>query len=188
MKKLIFLAFGVLSLNACAVGPDYERPSIEAPQSFVAQDVLLALNAQNQNSPVDLDWWNGFEDAILNDLVAAALEHNLEISAALARVKEAKARIGLADSADDLSLDGSVDTEVEERRELNDDRDSATSRSVLGRLGLGLSLDVFGARIQNIKGHYIRNFSLINRDILVSIQQLLIHAWIFTSKNSQSIA
>lgn len=151
MKKLTLLALGVLSLNACTVGPDYKRPPIEAPQNFVAQDVLWALNAENKNSPVNLDWWSGFDDPILNELVAAALEHNLEVSAALARVKEAEARIGLADSVDDLSLDGSVDSEIEERRELNDGQDGATSRSVFGRLGLGLSLDVFGRTRRDVE-------------------------------------
>ena len=129
MRKIALLAFTTLTLGACTVGPDYQKPQVNAPQGFVAQDVLSALNELHENEPFPAEWWMGFDDQLLNELVETALEQNFEIAAALARVKEANARVGLADSADNLFASGSVEGDVQERRELDGDDGSTTTTS-----------------------------------------------------------
>ena len=45
------------------------------------------------------DWWKGFNDPVLDRLVARALETSPTLESALARVDAARARGGIADSA-----------------------------------------------------------------------------------------
>ena len=133
-----------LVICACSVGPDYERPALEAPAQFVSQDVLDVLNAgKKEGAVLSADWWTGFEDPVLNALVENGLVHNFEISAAFARVKAAQSRVKLAGAGDALSADADIDGAVQERQEL-DSGDDTTTRSVSGGIGLGLPLDIFG--------------------------------------------
>lgn len=142
---LISLTFGALGLGACTVGPDYKDPPVTPPQDFVAGEVLEALNAgKDEDLPAGANWWEGFNDPILNELIETGLEENFEIAAAMARVKAARARIGLADSADDLFIGSDAGADIQERRELEPESDSQTTTFYSAGLGLGLPLDIFG--------------------------------------------
>jgi multidrug efflux system outer membrane protein len=87
MRLLPLLFISLLVLAACAVGPDYERPEIDTPESF--------------REPVDegetyanASWWNVFQDDELNRLITIALEESKDLAIAAARVEEARARAG----------------------------------------------------------------------------------------------
>ena len=151
MKRSILTFAAALLLSSCTVGPDYQAPELNAPSNFVSQDVLSLLNDGKQDAAVKTDWWAGFEDETLNTLVAAGLEQNFEIAAAVARVKEAQARVGLADAGDALSIDASADADVSERQELNGDTEQTTTRSMSGSLGFGLPLDIFGQTRRDVE-------------------------------------
>src|SRR5882762_6579294 len=68
-------------LSACAVGPDYKRPEIEAPQDWRI-DYPKAADVANTK------WWEQFGDPALNQLVETALRENLDVQAASARVDQ----------------------------------------------------------------------------------------------------
>jgi multidrug efflux system outer membrane protein len=76
-------------LGGCAVGPDYERPEIESPESYNEQ---INQGATFANAA----WWTIFQDAELNRLITIALEENKDLAIAAARVEEARARAGFA--------------------------------------------------------------------------------------------
>ena len=76
-------------LGGCAVGPDYERPEIESPESY---DEQINQGATFANAA----WWTIFQDAELNRLITIALEENKDLAIAAARVEEARARAGFA--------------------------------------------------------------------------------------------
>lgn len=145
------LAASALILASCTVGPDYEKPQIDAPPKFVSQEVLQTLNEGKQDQDLASDWWAGFNDPILNQLVEAGLENNFEIAAAMARVKEAQARVQLAGAEDNLTSDLDVGAEAEERKELNSDRDSTTSLSTQAGVGFSLPFDIFGRTRRNVE-------------------------------------
>lgn len=50
-------------------------------------------------TPVAEDWWQAYGDPVLNALIEEALAHNRDIRQAAARVEEARAALGLAESA-----------------------------------------------------------------------------------------
>jgi NodT family efflux transporter outer membrane factor (OMF) lipoprotein len=92
MKKLPLLLLAFVA--GCAVGPDYQRPSVEAPAEF------KEMKGWRAATPGDAlprgDWWAVFGDADLDALMKRVDVSNFNIRAAEARVRQARA---LADSA-----------------------------------------------------------------------------------------
>ena len=128
MRQVLLVIAGILVLSACAVGPDYKSPGINAPKQFVSQDVLKALNEGEDKQVVAADWWTGFNDETLDALVETGLENNFEIAAATARVKEALARIRLVNADDNLNVDIDIESNIQERRELNQEKEVSTTK------------------------------------------------------------
>jgi len=82
-------------LTGCAVGPNYQRPVVQTPQSFRAPQ---PLSAQQADSFADLKWWDVFKDEKLQDLVRTALVQNYDLRDAVARVEAARANLGITRS------------------------------------------------------------------------------------------
>jgi multidrug efflux system outer membrane protein len=81
------LGFGLWTLfpAGCAVGPDYQRPPISAPQTFRGETAL------STNSLANLPWWQVFDDDTLQSLVRLALTNNYDLRIAITRVEQARA-------------------------------------------------------------------------------------------------
>ena len=97
MFALRMLTAAVLAVTAtgCAVGPDYRRPDAPVPDHYLGQPAAAA-----QRPASDLAaWWNGFGDPRLAGYVAQALERNLDLAQAMARVAQARAGLGAANAA-----------------------------------------------------------------------------------------
>jgi len=75
-----------LTLVGCAVGPNYQRPAVNAPVGF--RD---ATNQVSTNSFADLPWWGVFKDPVLRDLIHVALTNNYDLRITLTRVDQARA-------------------------------------------------------------------------------------------------
>ena len=89
-------------LAACAVGPNYNRPKDElAPfhnnpttgaQRRESREALQATGAGAHEGQASLDqWWSGFDDPMLTEVVQRALSQNLDLAASIARVQQARA-------------------------------------------------------------------------------------------------
>jgi NodT family efflux transporter outer membrane factor (OMF) lipoprotein len=90
----IWVAPLTLLLAGCVVGPSYDGPPGTALHEFhQAPYALTAAAASNPRPPsVVLDsWWTGFNDPVLTRIVERALNQNLDLAAALARVDQARA-------------------------------------------------------------------------------------------------
>jgi multidrug efflux system outer membrane protein len=84
---LWLLAAGVcvLLLAGCAVGPNYKRPPINAPETFRG-----ATNIST-NSFANLPWWQVFHDNTLQNLIRTAHTNNFDLRIAVTRVEQARA-------------------------------------------------------------------------------------------------
>src|ERR1700712_3312424 len=71
----------------CTVGPAYVRPQLALTPGFTTAATI---------APADPQWWRRFGDPVLDDIVAQVLSRNLDISAAAARIEQARAVAGLA--------------------------------------------------------------------------------------------
>ena len=100
--RFLFTAMFSAVLSACAVGPDYNAPQTDlapfhnkAPAAAGAHD-----NAGNVAAAVPMDqWWTGFNDPMLTEVVQRALSQNLDLAASLARVQQARAAAAGAGAA-----------------------------------------------------------------------------------------
>lgn len=128
------------ALSACAVGPRYERPAMDAPSAWKEAP---AAEGWLPAAPADaLDrgpWWQLFGDADLNALADRVQVSNQNIAAAVASYAQASAlvrqqRAGLLPS---VSLTGGVSR--------NGNRDAGTaSGSANATLGADWAPDVWG--------------------------------------------
>jgi len=77
-----------MTLAACAVAPKYTPPRSE----LVPFHNLADFSGAKSESTTPLDtWWLGFNDPVLVTLVQHAFDQNLDLAAALARVRQARA-------------------------------------------------------------------------------------------------
>ncbi|HXP40541.1 MAG TPA: TolC family protein, partial [Candidatus Acidoferrales bacterium] len=79
----------ILALEGCTVGSKYKGPPATALAPFHNQ-VDDAANKSVTVVPLDR-WWAGFNDPMLATVVQRALDQNLDLAAALARVNRARA-------------------------------------------------------------------------------------------------
>ncbi len=81
MLNRLFSGLILLFLCACTIGPDYVKPTVETPAAWtVSSDAAAGL--------VNTTWWQQFNDPVLDKLITAALNENLNIKAATARVDQ----------------------------------------------------------------------------------------------------
>jgi multidrug efflux system outer membrane protein len=74
---------GVL-LGGCAMGPNYHRPTVVVPATFLYEPGQAASNANT-------DWWTQFEDPVLTQLILDGLANNKSVKIAAANVEQAAA-------------------------------------------------------------------------------------------------
>lgn len=79
-----------LCFGACAVGPDYQKPSIQVPQSFKEGADWQRAQANPQGSLAS-DWWSVYHDDKLTELIEQSQKANQSIAAS-----EAAYRLALA--------------------------------------------------------------------------------------------
>ncbi|TNE32098.1 MAG: efflux transporter outer membrane subunit [Alphaproteobacteria bacterium] len=80
MRTCLFVP--IIALAGCTVGPDYAPPASTAAPEWVEPVV---------KAPVDLAWWNSFNDPLLSSLVERAIANAPEARIASARLAEARA-------------------------------------------------------------------------------------------------
>lgn len=86
------LALVVIAAACTPVGPDFVKPDLDAPPDW-AQTPAQGLEA----SPYELvEWWQVFNDPVLNQLVETAQRQNNNIEIAGLRVLQARAQLAIA--------------------------------------------------------------------------------------------
>lgn len=81
----------------CAAGPDYRRPEAPLPSQYIGQ--TASAEGRSLSMPELATWWHGFNDPLLTRYVSLALEQNLDLAQAAARVTQARAGLGAAGAA-----------------------------------------------------------------------------------------
>jgi multidrug efflux system outer membrane protein len=119
-------------LAACAIGPDYERPA----DLVTVDEYRGVLTPQQAESYADLGWATVFNDPELLEVLREALESNLDLRIAVARIEEFRgfARVARAGLGPEVRATGTTSPAT------GSDEDSVYS------LGLSLSweIDLFG--------------------------------------------
>jgi outer membrane protein, multidrug efflux system len=88
MRAQAYLLLVVAALGGCTLGPDYERPELDTPASYIQP---VQEGASFANTP----WWELFEDPQLQFLIQTALQENQDLGIAIARIEEFRAILGI---------------------------------------------------------------------------------------------
>lgn len=81
MGRVPVAALVAILLAGCTVGPDWQRPKTDAPAAWRVEPPQAAEIA-------NLRWWERFDDSALNELITTALQANLDLRQAAARVDQ----------------------------------------------------------------------------------------------------
>lgn len=87
----ILLAVLILAGAGCSFAPRYERPEQDLPKEWAS--------VKMQSVPLDVDWWNRFNDPVLTAMINDALLNNQDIAQSLAKIDSAAAQVGVATAA-----------------------------------------------------------------------------------------
>jgi NodT family efflux transporter outer membrane factor (OMF) lipoprotein len=147
--RFFALLLSVSLLTGCAVGPRYKPPEIPLSAHFLSQEEL----ERREIHKADLQrWWASFDDPALTRFVSLALEQNLELAQAAARVAQSRAALRVAGaallpsgqvSAHAATVYQSVETPLGQVLAATPDFDRAGS-SYEVNLGASWEVDVFG--------------------------------------------
>ena len=86
MKKILLLIpiLLVITLSSCSVGPDFVKPEVDTLETY-------RFDTLKVDSIANLEWWNLFDDEMIDTLVLTALKENKDLRIAVARIEEASA-------------------------------------------------------------------------------------------------
>jgi NodT family efflux transporter outer membrane factor (OMF) lipoprotein len=178
-----WLCLGLLALIAlagCAVGPDYRPPKTEVPKTWDGQNVVTTGQpSKTTTQPVALvEWWQAFNDPSLSSLVEMAIRNNLDVRLAEARIREARAALGVAGAPLWPGVNASV---LYERSQGSSEAvttggpalATAPGLRELFQVGLDASweIDIFGGTRRNIEaaGADLKAAVEDRRDVLVTL-------------------
>lgn len=149
-SRSLTLLFTVGLLAGCAVGPEYKKPDVALADRYLGQSQL-----ENRSAPSSArlaSWWEGFGDPHLTHFVQLALEQNLEIAQAAARITQTRAGLGISKAA--LLPSASVNAQAVRNRQSLETPLGQLLNAVPGydrdgnlyetNLNAGWELDVFG--------------------------------------------
>jgi NodT family efflux transporter outer membrane factor (OMF) lipoprotein len=169
------LLVGIIALlSGCLVGPDYaapgtsERGDLEVAKAADAEKAGIA-----PGKDVVRDWWTTLNDKTLASLVARALDANLDLRTAMARVRETRAERALAVSGllPSANVGGFVyDSGSGDRFHSSIDYQGGLNPSTLG-FGATWDIDVWGATRRGIESAQATLEATVEarRDVLVTL-------------------
>jgi NodT family efflux transporter outer membrane factor (OMF) lipoprotein len=97
MKKLFVLKILLVLLmviSGCSVGPDYKRPDASVPSSF--KELKGWRQALPRDQEIRTNWWETFDDPLLNSLEEQVSVSNQSIALAESQYRQAQALAQLA--------------------------------------------------------------------------------------------
>jgi NodT family efflux transporter outer membrane factor (OMF) lipoprotein len=161
--------FLIIFFSGClSVGPDYVRPDTTVYNQWHTQ---IKVDNQNKetNAETLAEWWKTLNDPKLTGLIERAAKGNLDLKNAQARVREARARRGLA-NADYLPA---VDAKGSATRSKGSENAGGGSTGSLYATGFDASweLDIFGGVRRSVEAAQA-NLEASHedlRDVLVSL-------------------
>jgi multidrug efflux system outer membrane protein len=170
-------------VSGCLVGPNYQRPDTNIPDQFTEPEV-----SNDQAAAVSPNWWELYQDPVLNELVAQARLNNTDIKLAIARVEEADAFMREAGATlfPQVDLDASASrTKVTEMGTVPIFNNFRPIReNYLIQLGTSFEVDFWGkfrrtreaARAQSLASRYARDTVDLSLSGLVASNYLLLRS------------
>lgn len=142
-KSWLLLALAGFLLAGCAVGPDYTVPGIHLPTQWAN------AKSKRPQAPENLaQWWRRLNDPVLNGLIDEAVQANLDVATAKAKIREARATRRQAIGALSPSIEGSASATRSRTAATTTDGVTTppyTGNQFQGGFDASWELDLFGA-------------------------------------------
>ncbi len=126
------LILALLAAGCTTVGPDYAAPTAPLPAAYVGRTSAAAADLSTR------PWWQDYGDAMLAGYVAQGLDANLDVAAAVERIRQAQANLRTTGLNAQLSGPASLDATRSGGEGL-----SASTTGAAG-LSAGYVIDLFG--------------------------------------------
>lgn len=149
-RRPLALLISASLVAGCAVGPDYKKPEVPLPDHYLGQTQLEQRSATSNANLAT--WWEGFGDPQLSRFVLMALDQNLDMVQASARIAQARSGLGSARAA--LLPSGNVSAQAARNHQSLETLIGQLLNAVPGydrdgslyevNLSAGWELDVFG--------------------------------------------
>ena len=104
--SIIVLTAPLALLTACAVGPDYVRPTLDAPVAFREGEGWK--QAQPRDQEFKGKWWEAFNDPLLNSLTEQVSISNQNLAQSEAQFRQARALVQSARAGYFPTVSGNV--------------------------------------------------------------------------------
>jgi NodT family efflux transporter outer membrane factor (OMF) lipoprotein len=176
-SRVLLILLPTLLITSCVVGPRYSPPAVALPTTWREAPPLAA--SRSDRSALER-WWTEFHDPALTDLVVRAVEGNLDLKIAAARVREARAARGIAASAALPQVDANGRYARSERSDAVPPFNSGAGSSPFGPrtqnvfeagFDAGWELDVFGGVRRDVEAAaaQVQAAEEGRRDVLVTL-------------------
>jgi NodT family efflux transporter outer membrane factor (OMF) lipoprotein len=173
MPRLFFalpVVATVLALSACAVGPDYTPPSVEAPAAW--SEGMSGLDNGPDSAERLTHWWTSFKDPELDRLVALAVAGNHDVKIAAQRVLAARADRTIAAAGFYPSLSSSATAErAQQSKNLTLPHARSLSNTFQAGFDASWEIDLFGKTQRSVEAADATLEAVIEdrRGVLVSL-------------------
>jgi NodT family efflux transporter outer membrane factor (OMF) lipoprotein len=140
-RKSVSIILALALVGCAAVGPDYARVEPRTPDAWHAE-LLGGLTAGSMAPETLAHWWSTLNDAELDSLVARAVNGNLDLKNAQARIREARGLRGISEA--DLFPTLDVAASASKQRTSENSGTGTESELYTADFDAGWELDVFG--------------------------------------------
>jgi multidrug efflux system outer membrane protein len=130
-----------LLLAGCMVGPNYQRPAIDAPDSYRADSQSAIASSESLG---DEKWWEVFQDPVLQELIRTALEQNYDVRIAASRVLQAQAQLGVTRANQFPTVNAGADVSSQRNPKISGSFPSYEARTGEVDLSVVWNLDFWG--------------------------------------------
>jgi outer membrane protein, multidrug efflux system len=166
----------LLGIVGCTVGPNYRRPDVQVPATWSE-----GSDHDVTTQPRDIArWWKTFNDPELDGLIERAVQSNLDLRLAAARVREARALRGIAasDLGPTINVSGAYTRNRQSENVLPAQVGSLNGGSATGAAPSGtLEQDLFQAGFDasweiDLFGGVRRSIEAADADVAASVEDL----------------
>lgn len=173
---MMLLSLCLIMVAGCAVGPDFKPPEMPVPATWAGAAPSPATTAAEKDLA---RWWSVFDDRRLASLIEQAVESNLDLKFAEARIRQARAARGVAESFLGPTLDATASFQRSEtsvsptsdRGGSGSDTLRVTTNQYFAGFDAAWELDIFGGVRRSIEAADAEVQASVEtrRDVLVTL-------------------
>ena len=174
-RNLSFLIFllCLAALTGCMVGPNFQRPQQSVPARWSGPLPPPPSQPATTEEEELARWWTVFEDQTLTSLLERAVQGNLDLKLAEARIRQARAARGVAASTLGPTVDatGSYSRRQLPGSSLDENAKGPTTNQYQAGFDAAWELDIFGGIRRNIESAdaNVQAAAENRRDVLVTL-------------------